>query len=423
LKFLKQKKSLVFFLLITFLFGGCSFKNKESNKNDVYDYLKENKKVIDEQNLNNFSNLSIMDSDLIDKEIFLTGEWPGVKGNYIMNMNFLKYFKEKANIKYYLCNIPYSYAYFLNIFLQTGNLDILSVIYEPLYGSKIWSKDDYQSWIELYNYNNTLPEFKKISIVGIGLEVNAGASFSYMDMVTSDKTAPAEIRNLLSEMKAIWSKSSNKSEIKEACEKMKKDIELREDVYKNFLGEDFLGFKLVNDNLLNTIEAYNLKEKSISKYHEFVSQKVYEGFKQQYSVLEKGKYYGNFPISQVFQNEQDNVRWLAAAINEDMLSLKNKVFSIAYAYDNCKYMIKGTKYTTSSLSTFDEILNNLQGIATEKYTLFKLNNRNSPFSKQLIWLISGSDIVPNSKSTTDYYQYLLVIKNSEASEPLTKIEK
>ncbi len=80
-----------------------------------------------------------MDDDLKDGEIFLTGENHGIKANIELRTKFLKYYKERTNFKYYLCELPYSMTYFLNIYLETKDENILKDIYRPLKGTEIKS--------------------------------------------------------------------------------------------------------------------------------------------------------------------------------------------------------------------------------------------------------------------------------------------
>ncbi|HAK41564.1 MAG TPA: hypothetical protein DCM59_01010, partial [Clostridium sp.] len=117
-----------------------------------------------------FADLAIMDSDIEGKEIFFTAEYHGTKINKQLSMKFLKYLKEKTNFKYYLCELPYSDAYFLNKYLDTGDIKILEEIYKPLKGTFEWNKDYFHHWKKVYEYNNTLPKESRIQVVGVDIE-------------------------------------------------------------------------------------------------------------------------------------------------------------------------------------------------------------------------------------------------------------
>ena len=115
---------------------------------ELGEYLKTNHKLIEIEE-NSFESLSILDGELDGREIFLAGENHGVKANGKLRMKFLKYFKEKTNFKYYLCELPYSLTATLNRYLETGDEKILEDAYIILKGTDAWNKDEYNHWREL----------------------------------------------------------------------------------------------------------------------------------------------------------------------------------------------------------------------------------------------------------------------------------
>ncbi len=108
------------FLILGILLTGCkkeehsiefcdkSLEQSPENRKIMQEYLKENYSAIDLEDESEFKDLAIMDSDIEGKEIFLTAELHGTKANEQLNTKFLKYFKEKTDFKYYLCELPYS---------------------------------------------------------------------------------------------------------------------------------------------------------------------------------------------------------------------------------------------------------------------------------------------------------------------------
>lgn len=398
--------------------GGCSSNIRVSaDKHKMHQYIKENYSLINPDKENDFSDLAIMDNDLKYKEIFFTGEAHGIKANVKLNMKFLKYFKEKTDFKYYLCELSYSDAYFLNKFLENGDMKILEDMYKPLKGTFAWNKDSYNQWKELYEFNKSLPEDKKIQVVGIDIEHQPVNALRYMNSVLPKKEAPKEISSILGELNTIWNGKGNvdDNELGRYCEKLKKDIEQKENIYKQYLGEDFLGFKLVNENILYRNEAYSARGYDFDKIRD---ERMYENFKQVYETLPKGKYYGQWGLNHIFQNEQEDVKWVAAAMNGEYSQLNSKILSIAYVYDNCKYMSKeqNQTYSVGDVISYNSKQNILNGFIKQDYTLFKLNGKDSPFSSGMIWpFVDGK---PNKGVTTDFFQYVVVIRNSQATEPL-----
>lgn len=277
-----------------------------SKNNKTLKYLKDNYNHIDLEKDDEFLDLSIFDQDIEDKKIFLTGENHGVKSNEKLRMKYLKYFKWKTDFKYYLCELPYSLSYFLNIYLETGNIHTLKEVYRVLEGTDAWNENDFNHWIKLYEFNKELAEDKKIKIIGIDIEHQTKNALEYMNHVLPKKSIPIEIEKTIKYLVKI---------------------------------KDHMG----------------------------------------------------------------------------------KVLSIAYVYHNCKYLYPTVrKDYVSSINTLDLKTKEFKKLSNSSCTVFKLNGKNSPFNKELIWPISHK--MPQGGVTTDYFQYLIVIKDSDSAEPLVDRE-
>ncbi len=136
--------------------------------------------------------------------------------------------------------------------------------------------------------------------------------------------------------------------------------------------------------------------------------------------LPKGKYYGQWGLSHIFQRPFPYVNWLGGArLNgRDSVFKGGKVLSIAYVYDNCKYLYPTLrKDYIGSINTLDLEVKVFNSFIKNGCTLFKLNGKNSPFSEKLIWPIIHK--FPKDGVTTDYFQYLTIIKDSDAVESFT----
>lgn len=416
--------------LMLSVFSGCNSSVKVSNeKNDalsnvenieeVKEYLKNNFTEINIEKENEFQDLAILNDDLKDKEIFFTGENHGIKVNELLDMKFLRLFKEKVDFKYYLCELSYSDAYFLNKYLESGDIKILENIYKPLKGTFAWNKESYDHWKKVYEFNKTLPQDRKIQVVGVDIEHQIQNALRYMTTILPNKEVPNEIASKINELNDRWNslenikENINPKELVDFSEGLKKDLQKKEGIYKNYLGENYFGFKLVNDNILYTNEAYSVNDKEFNKVRD---KRIYENFKKVYDNLPKGKYYGQWGLNHIFQKDQAGVKWAAAAMNEKGSSLENKVLSIAYIYENCKFMNKTSdrNYSVADINTNNS--NVFNDITTKDCAMFKLNGKDSPFSQNLIWITS--DYIPKNGVTTDFYQYLILVKNSQATEPL-----
>ena len=319
-------------------------------------YIRENHSVIYSKK-ETMKDLSIIDNDLKDYEIFLIGENHGVKANVELKMKFLKYFKKKINFKYYICELPFSMTYFLNRYLETGNDALLKDIYKYIKGTYAWNKDEYDYWRDLYKYNKTLPRDDKIILIGIDIEHQPKNAFRFMEYCLNN---------------GYYSK-----------------------------------FEHVNNNLLNMLEVYHS-----NNFNGIRDQKLYENFLSISSHLPKGKYFGQIGLSHVFQRAFPYVNWFASFLRNEISPFKGKVLSVAYAYQNCKYLYPTKrKNYVSHINTLDLSMVEFKNFINSKYAIFKLNQKDSPFDEKLIWPLNHK--FPENGVTTDYFQYLVVIKDSE----------
>ena len=260
---------------------------------ELGEYLKTNHKLIEIEE-NSFESLSILDGELDGREIFLAGENHGVKANGKLRMKFLKYFKEKTNFKYYLCELPYSLTATLNRYLETGDEKILEDAYIILKGTDAWNKDEYNHWRELYEFNNKFSQKDKIEPIGIDIEHQPKNAFEFMAYVLDKSSIPEKIKRDVKEIKD--KEEVSYEEIKIFNRKVNEELTSHEEFYKKTLKEDYFYISLVNDNLLNMIDVY-----SGNNFDGIRDEKMGKNFIKLFSRLDKSKYYGQIGLSHIFQ--------------------------------------------------------------------------------------------------------------------------
>ena len=412
---LKTIKFILVLIVITLAIVGCTNKVVDSvidinNENkSIYDYFEKNNSIIEVQNLDDFTDLSIIDSDLEGKEIYFTGEYHGTQENGKLKMKFLRYFKEKTGFTYYLCEDSYSGTYFLNKYLNSGDERILEEVYKPLKGTFAGNKDGYNHWKELYEYNKILPEDEKIKIIGVDIEHQTENSYRYFMDVLPDKEIPMEISQIIDQLKDNYYKLNRGEyiDIVQFSKILQKDIFEKEKIYKEYLGGDFFGFNLVNNNILNKYEAYSQRD---NDWNNVRDKMIYDNFMDIYAEISPGKFYGQWGLDHAFQSKIQDTMWFAAYLNKKGSIFENKILTIAYFYDNCEFMNQsgiGTN-TWSSLSK-NSAIKRFNDLLEENITLYKLNGEDIP--PELLYE-SGNIAI------TDIFQYMVIIKDSKAEEPL-----
>lgn len=151
--------------------------------------------------------------------------------------------------------------------------------------------------------------------------------------------------------------------------------------------------------------------------------------------LENEKFYGLFGFFHVLQNVTENGKETFASELKNS-GIKTTSF-VSYTLDSEMYLPKNPQFPTPENEKVDWInangplqlvkgINDLKELSKpNSITLFKLNSKNSPFlnSQHLISVKSrvfGENIVPQKSTfTTDYFQYVFLLRNSKA---LTKLK-
>lgn len=140
---------------------------------------------------------------------------------------------------------------------------------------------------------------------------------------------------------------------------------------------------------------------------------IYKNFILLDSTIDDGKYYGQWGLGHIYQEKVTytsfDIGVFGAKLDKDN-RFKDKVMSIAYAYDkqSSKY-IPGSYYINTDI--FSDYMKN-----KNTCMLFKLNGDKSPFEKELISPFQSGNEFDKSKVTTDYFQYMVILKGVNQSK-------
>ncbi len=399
-------------------FSDKSLEQSPEKRKIIQEYLKENYSAIDLEDESEFKDLAIMDSDIEGKEIFFTAELHGTMANEQLNMKFLKYFKEKADFKYYLCELSYSDAYFINKYLDTGDIKILEEIYKPLKGTFAWNKDGYNHWKKLYEYNNTLPKESRIEVIGVDIEHQPINAYRFLVDILPEKKAPEEIEAVIDKIKSTFNDLDKFDETFAQCSKeLQNDIKEKESIYKEYFGEKFTSFNLVNLNVLNQIEAYKHKDDHVD-WDNTRDKMIYENFQTLQKELPKGKYYGQWGLNHTFQSKEKDKMWFAAYLNSDDSIFKDKILTVIYNYDNCEKMdiSENGRYAPHKFAVVYPQIKETNDLLEGNLNIYKLTGENTPFSETPMFnSIDGKEL---EASMLDFFQYIVCVRDSKATEPL-----
>ncbi len=378
-----NKKLTILMIVVIFICTACTVPSstKENNVPEYYKISVDRNKTDD---------LNVLDNDLKDKDIIFTAEFHGMKANMELELKFLKYLKEKTNFKYYLCELSYAQGLKLNEFLNTGDTAILDELFSYYKGTFAYTKDSYNRWVELYEYNKNFNDDDKIKVIGVDVEHQILYAAKVLKEILPANDPPKEINDSINSLKNYIGDEDSIKAIHE-------DLLARESLYRDYFGENYFDIELIIRNIKN---LYYVKEKD-TLFNARRDAVMYENFMGIYDTIEDGIFYGQWGHNHTYQAEESDIKWFATYLNEE--KFKDKILTIAYTYDNCKFMNKTGNggYSIKDFDTFSGYT--LENGDEQTAILFDIQDSSSAFHE-------------NAK----YFQYILVISDSEATVPFNK---
>lgn len=349
-KILKFLKYFVLFvvtaILLSILYVFISNKVFIGGKDAAFaDYLSKNN-----EQLKGKIDGKLFDSDFYNSQVILLGEVHGYADNQKLDQYFLKFLNQKAGIRYYIAEMDSTNSRKLNLFLH-GNTKDQNLLKEVVVAiqkriPQQSSKELLEKWNDIYDYNQTLKDSLKISVIGIDTDFNDNSR-----KVSRDSAMIVNFKNSVKKL--------------------------------NIENEKFYGL----------FGFYHVLQHTIKKDGKpFAERLKNSGFKTSSIVsntLDSEMY---LPKNPQFPTPEDQkIDWINA--------------------DGPFMLVKG-------INDFKELTQ------PNSMTLFKLNSKDSPYqnSDKLISIKSrmfGESFTPQEKTNTlDYFQYIVLLKNSKALTPI-----
>ena len=345
----------------------------------------------------------LKDSGLEKYPIILIGENHGIAKTFEIELFWIKYLNQNANVRDILLEEGYCDAQLVNRYLETGDMTIIEKMMDNLKGTFAHSKEQYEFYKALYEYNKTLPQDKKLKVYGVDIQHQVTTGLSYMSSLLPDQEEPKEIKEMIGLFREYVNgklkSAENITAVRKDFEAIQKDMEVQKADYEAYLGTNLEDFKAS----LNAIMQKVTCEEGIANRE----QKMMENFEMQYNKIGERKCLGIFGGDHTYMNADEECYNMATYLNNQGAKTKGKIGSITLEYYNCSYMVPSretTGETTRSLE-YGTIEKMLAGATASDFALFPLESENS------IFVEDGS---------TRSQQYLMLIKESPAATPYAK---
>lgn len=309
------------------------------------DYLKNNHVSVHDKIDDQF-----FDDNFYNSQVILLGEVHGYADNQKLDQELLTFLNQKAGIRYYIAEMDSTNSHKLNLFLHGSTKDqnllkeVVLAIQKRIPQQS--SKELLEKWNHLYDYNQTLQDSLKISVIGIDTDFN------------------------------------------DSSRKISRDSAM------------IINFK-------NSVKKLNIGHEKF--YGLF-------GF---YHVLQHGVKKNEKPFAERLKNSGFKTSSIVSyTLDSEMYLPKNPQFPTPDDQKIGWVNADGPLMLVKGINDFKEFTQ------PNSITLFKLNAHNSPYqhSNKLISVKStmfGESFTPQENTNTlDYFQYMVLLRNSKALTPL-----
>ena len=379
----------------------CLFSLSAGNQPDIVaPYLAENSQSLDLENMD----LSLMGEDL-NCQVFLSGaQWHGTTFNYDLHYALVTALQQQAGVKYMLLDSGYATAQLYNDYLQTGNPDLLRMAMDGIRFSNSSSDEHRLFWVKLHEYNQGLSPEEKIVVIGVDVEYQIGTAISYLNYISD---------NQLGNYYPVTGYLGDPETLGQYVTTLSTAYQEDPALIKSIFTDNLLHFERTVENLADTVSAHLSPD-----FYDNREKIIYNNFLAAYNNDPQGKFFGHFTMEHIYQRQVKsgnlaNTDRLGMLLVQEDSPVRDRVVSIAAFYHQSEFRFYYGRY--ENYRVFNSFIVDplpLINTAAADYTLYKLEGEDSPFTWDTYTVIN-----PTGGVTTDYYQYLLIIQNSQPTSP------
>lgn len=412
----------ILIVLVVFIQSAFSQSKNEYLKNNRFDLLK--------------SNFEFPQKDF---KIIGFGAYHGSQETENVENILLQKLIQNKKIKYYLPETDFGIAYYFNLYLKSGDTILLKDLVKH-YGNRVPQEktiETYNKWKNIKKINDNQLPINRIEVVGVDMIVTYKyTSKLLIDFFQAEKGKYKSYDTLVEMVKIDTTDYSpnydsySKSVLKNFLIEYENNKTYFQSISKN---------QKITDNLIENINLTFKKrerEKTIFENYLHLSQ-VYD-FKSNPQFVRMGFFH-------IEKDRENNNPSFFTRLIENNIFKKEDVVSIAgfltksrvlwdLKYDPKKNYIGYTTEGGYGIGDYwKEYFKGIKKLKRNKLsnlTLYQLNNENSPYKKNQTDLMEIKLFLKKSnkndlkdKTTTDYFDYAVLISNSKASKPIEELNK
>ncbi|MBP6127714.1 hypothetical protein [Flavobacterium sp.] len=346
---------------------------------------------------------------------------------------------QNKNIKYYLPETDFGIAYFFNQYLKSGDTILLKDLVKH-YGNRVpqeKSIETYNKWKKIKEINDNQLAKDKIEVLGVDIIVTYKyTSRLLIELFQIEKGKYKSYDNLVEMVKIDTTDFSpnydsySKNILKDFIFDYENDKTYFQSISNN---------KNITDNLIENINlTFKKRDREKTIYDNYLFLNSLYDFKSNPQFVRMGFFH-------IEKDRENNYPSFFTRLIENNIYNKEEIISIAgfltksrvlwdFKYDEKKNYIG---YTTEGgfgigdyWKEYFKGINKLKNNRLSNLTLYRLNNENSPYKKNQTDLMEIKLFLKKSnkndlkgKTTTDYFDYAILISNSQANKPIEELGK
>ncbi|MCC9165229.1 hypothetical protein [Pontibacter harenae] len=138
---------------------------------EAIEYLTHNKQDITLRFKRDELDTRLFDDTFYNSQVFFLGESHGYADVQLVDKYMLMHLNRELGVRHYIAEMDSIRAYRLNLFLEQDTKDSL-LLKQVVRDIRMRipqqsSKELYQKWLDIYDYNKTLPDSLKITVIGV----------------------------------------------------------------------------------------------------------------------------------------------------------------------------------------------------------------------------------------------------------------
>lgn len=346
---------------------------------------------------------------------------------------------QSKKIKYYLPETDFGIAYYFNQYLKSGDTILLKDLVKH-YGVRVPQEktiETYNKWKNIKKINDNQSAKDKIEVVGIDLIVTYKyTSKLLIKLFQIEKGKYESYDNLVAMAKIDTTDYSPNydSYSKNILKNFMTDVENNKTYFQSISKN-----KNITENLIENINlTFKKRDREKTIYDNYLFLNYWYDFKSNPQFVRMGFFH-------IEKDRESNNASFFTCLIENNIYKKEDIVSIAGFLTNSRVLWdlkydenkKYISYTTEGgygigdyWREYFKGINKLKTNRLSDLTLYRLNNENSPYKKNQTDLMEIKLFLKMSnkkdlkgKTTTDYFDYVILISNSKANKPIEELDK